>query len=362
MNCKWKAVVAAGGTGGHIIPALAIIEELQRRDIEILFIGNRNSMESKLVQAKNINFEAIDVQKMYRKITWKHIKFPFKLMLSIIRSREYIRYFKPDFFVGTGGFVSGPVGLAAKLESVPIFLQEQNSYPGVTTKFLSKYARKVFLGNEGAKKYLKNDKTCYTRNPINDNVRNEENKIEYHKYNMSSDSFKIFIIGGSQGSVAINTVVLEIVDELLKEKNELFWQTGKHQFLEIKDKTDGRKGVHCFSFTNEIGKFYNSANMAISRAGAITLAELEQKELPSVLIPLPTSAENHQFYNAIELQNRKIAIVIEQKNLSAKNLLQAIYKIKNNYAEYTFENKEESFSNPAKIIVDEIENIMREEC
>ncbi|MCD6176886.1 MAG: glycosyltransferase [Candidatus Cloacimonetes bacterium] len=146
-----KIIIAAGGTGGHIIPAISIAEELKEKGVQILFVGNRNSMEQKLTMKHNIDFAEINVQKFYRKLTFAHFKFPLKLIKSIIDSKKFIRNFKPDAFLGTGGFVSGPVGYAAHLLKVPIFLQEQNSYPGATTKILSKYAVKIFLGNQGAK-------------------------------------------------------------------------------------------------------------------------------------------------------------------------------------------------------------------
>ena len=159
-----KIIIAAGGPGGHIIPAISIAKELIKEGVQILFVGNRDSMEQKLALKHNIDFAGINVQKFYRKITLTHIKFPFKLIKSIIDSRKIIRKFSPDAFLGTGGFVSGPVGYAAHLLKIPIFLQEQNSYPGATTKILSKYAVKIFLGNQNANKYLPKNISIYFSN------------------------------------------------------------------------------------------------------------------------------------------------------------------------------------------------------
>ncbi|MDA3814303.1 MAG: glycosyltransferase, partial [Candidatus Cloacimonetes bacterium] len=176
-----RVIIAAGGTGGHIVPAISIAKELIKEGVQILFVGNRNSMEQKLVMKQDIEFAEINVQKFYRKITVSHLKFPFKLIKSTINSKKIISKFEPDAFLGTGGFVSGPVGYAAHLLKVPIFLQEQNSYPGATTKLLSKYATKVFLGNHDAIKHLPKENAVYSGNPINQNAISEKGNIIFEK-------------------------------------------------------------------------------------------------------------------------------------------------------------------------------------
>jgi len=233
MNNK-RIIIAAGGTGGHIIPALSIAKELMRQGAQILYVGNKNSMEQKLAEKNNIDFAEINVQKFYRKVTFAHLKFPFKLIKSIIDSKKIIRDFKPEAFLGTGGFVSGPVGYAAHLLKVPIFLQEQNSYPGATTKILSKYAVKIFLGNHAAKKYLPKDNAAFSGNPINQNAVSEKDTINYKKLGLKVDSKKIFLFGGSQGSVVLNNTFLPIIDDLLKSGFEIIWQIlGKYITLLI---------------------------------------------------------------------------------------------------------------------------------
>ncbi len=333
-----KVIIAAGGTGGHIIPAISIAKELMKEGTQILFVGNSNSMEQKLAKKHEIDFAEINVQKFYRKLTFAHFKFPFKLIKSIIDSKKIIRKFKPDAFLGTGGFVSGPVGYAAHLLKVPIFLQEQNSYPGATTKILSKYATKIFLGNHDAKKHLPQKITVYSGNPINLNVVTEKDTIDFDKLGLKTDSRKIFLFGGSQGSVVLNNAFFPIIDDILKRGFEIIWQIGSFSFNEFYHKVKDRNGVHTFDFTNEIGKIYNSVDLAIARAGALSLAELETKKIPAILIPLPSAAENHQYFNALELKEKNVADIIEQKDLDSVILKDTIFKmldkideIKNNF-------------------------------
>ena len=229
--------------------------------------------------------------------------------------------------LGTGGFVSGPVGYAAHLLKVPIFLQEQNSYPGATTKILSKFATKIFLGNHDAKKHLLPKIAVYSGNPINLNVVTEKDTIDFDKLGLKAESKKIFLFGGSQGSVVLNNAFFPIIDDILKRGFEIIWQIGSYSFNEFYHKVKDRNGVYTFDFTNEIGKIYNSVCLAIARAGALSLAELETKKIPAILIPLPSAAENHQYYNALELKEKNVADIIEQKDLDPVILKDTIFKM-----------------------------------
>jgi UDP-N-acetylglucosamine--N-acetylmuramyl-(pentapeptide) pyrophosphoryl-undecaprenol N-acetylglucosamine transferase len=327
-----KCIVAAGGSGGHIMPALAIANKLREKEVSILYVGNKNSMEEELAAQHGLDFRSIDVQKLYRSLTWRHLYFPYKLMKSIKLSRDIIKEFQPDFFLGTGGFVSGPVGYAAKLEKVPIFLQEQNSYPGLTTRLLSSHAKAIYLGNVSAEKYLKN--TYFTGNPISESIMKTTEKLDFAEYNLSSDSFKLLLLGGSQGSVALNNTLVPIVNDLLSAKIEIIWQAGKRNFASINAAFGKRKGVYVFSFTDKMSQIYNSVDLIFSRAGAITIAEIEWKKIPAILAPLPSAAENHQYFNALELENKNIALVLDHKHLTSYNLKECILNMKANYEQF----------------------------
>ena len=351
---EMKILVAAGGTGGHIIPALAIVSELQEKNCRIFFVGNKNSLEEELVQRSGISFESIDVQKFYRKFTLKHLKFPFKLINSIMISKRIINDFKPDAFLGTGGFVSGPVGYAAHLKRIPIFLQEQNSYPGATNRMLAKHAEKIFLGNKGAKKYFRDNKILFSGNPVNSDIIGEKEKINFEKYGLKKDSPKLFLYGGSQGSLILNNNLLNIIDDLLSEGIEIIWQAGKHSFQKMKREVNNKKGVYIFDFSNEMGKIYNSVDFAIARAGALSLAELETKRIPSILVPLPSAAGNHQYHNAQELVEKKIAFLLEQKDLNPENLKEKIFEMRDNHIEMRKNFGESIHLDSAGIIAEEI--------
>ncbi len=324
-----KAIIAAGGTGGHIIPAIAIGKEMKKNGIEVLFVGNKNSMESRLV--KDFDFVAIDVQKLYRKFTYKHIFFPYKFIKSILDAQRIITDFKPDFFVGTGGFVSGPVGIAAILKKVPLFIQEQNSYPGITNRVLGVFAENVFIAYEICAKYFKKSKTELAGNPVNPTVY-EKAEIDYEKYGLKRDSFKIFLLGGSQGSRTLNKNFFPIVDKLLGENIEIIWQTGKIDFEQYKNYA--KNGLYIFDFSSDMGKIYNSVDLVISRAGAITLEEIKIKKIPSILIPLSIAAGNHQFLNAFENFKNGFSEIISENKLGPENLYEKIIKIRENYQKY----------------------------
>ena len=352
-----KAIIAAGGTGGHIIPALAIAEELRINGYEILYIGNKNSMEENLARRTGINFAGIEVQKLYRKFTFAHIKFPFKLLKSISASKELITNFKPDIFIGTGGFVSGPAGFAAHQKKIPIFLLEQNSFPGVTTRILSRYASKVFLGSKSSKQFLKKAKTSFSGNPINSDIINETEKLNLKELGLREDSVKFFVSGGSQGSVILNEAVYSLLNEILSENIEIIWQIGKYSYSEYSKKLNGKRGVFFFDFSKEMGKIFNSVDFVLSRAGALSLAETETKKIPSIIVPLPSAAGNHQFYNAMELKYKGVAEVIDQKELR-RLLKPAILYMKDNHEALSKKFVDSKHLHAAENIVKEIMEIV----
>ncbi len=308
-------LISAGGTGGHIVPALVLCEEFMEKGWHVVFVGNKDSLEEKMITVRHIQFLGIDVQKLYRNWTFQHVKFPVKLIKSVVTSYQIIKLYQPKIVVGTGGFVCGPVGLAAIFARVPLFLQEQNSFPGITTRFLGRFSQKVFLGYKSAKVYFSKNNTEYTGNPIQKGKLLSEEMIDFEKYRLKKDTLKLLVIGGSQGSLFINQMILKNLDYILNQGFEVIWQTGRSHLKDINEKILGRQGVYAFDFSDEMHKLYNSADLAICRAGALSLAELEVKKIPSILIPLPNAAGNHQLRNAKEFQNKGYGIVLEQKHI-----------------------------------------------
>jgi UDP-N-acetylglucosamine--N-acetylmuramyl-(pentapeptide) pyrophosphoryl-undecaprenol N-acetylglucosamine transferase len=326
-----KVIIAAGGTGGHIIPALAIAGKLRENGVEILYVGNKHSMEEKMAIQAGFNFTGIEVEKLHRNLNLSLLKFPGKLLKSISLSKKIIRKFQPDAFIGTGGFVSGPVGYAAHRLKIPIFLQEQNSFPGLTTRILSKYAYKIFLGNKNAAAYLPQEKLIFSGNPINLSVINEKLKLDLSQIGLRPDSLKVFLFGGSQGSLILNKNFYPIIDRILANDLEIIWQIGSYSFDEFYPKVKDKKGIYAFDFSQEIGKILNTADFVIARGGALSLAEIETKKLPAIIVPLSSAAGNHQYYNALDLVKKDVAVLLNQKDLSSERLLQAILKMKENY-------------------------------
>lgn len=329
-----RIIIGAGGTGGHIIPAIGIALELSQRHWDIAFIGNKHSMEEGIVHKYQFRFMKIHVQKIYRKLTFEHLKFPFLFFNSLLLCLMYINKFRPDAVLCTGGFVSGPVAIAAIILGVPLYIQDGNNYPGLTTRMLSRYAKKVFIASEFAKRYLKADSCVITGNPLLKYEKIDTRQIKWESYNLSPTSLKLFVIGGSQGSVIINKIVGKCLDELLKRNIEVIWQTGKTHKSTIVSKYGSIKGVHIFDFTDKMSQYYQMADIAISRAGALSIAELEEHRIPAIFIPLPTAAENHQYKNAVTQVEKGVGLIVEQKLLTVNNLMDSIAKILSNIQSY----------------------------
>ncbi len=321
-----KVMIAAGGTGGHIIPAIALAKAFIERDVKVLMIGNRGGMEENLYQRHSLDYRLIDVQKIYRRLTLAHIKFPWKLLKSLVIAMRAIAHYKPDAVIGTGSFVTGPVAMAAILMKKPLFLQEQNSYPGLTTRHLVTYARKVFLGNMGAIAHLPHEICFFSGNPVLPLEDDDAVKIP-RDMNLREGTRKMLIIGGSQGSHRINRTVAEAAQHILDSGVDLIWQTGRIDYEEMKKRFEGVPGIHLFGFTDAMRYYYGQADFVLARAGAITLSEVETMRLPSILVPLPTAAHNHQYHNAMELKEKGLALVVRQKGLNVDSLLQAVRQI-----------------------------------
>ncbi len=352
-----KIVISGGGTAGHINPALSIAYYLKKFDWEIHYIGNKSSLEERLVNTAGYPFHPINIQKLYRRFTFAHLKFPFKLISSIIRTYIIMKKLQPCLFLGTGGFVSGPAGFSAHLLKIPIFLQEQNSFPGITTRLLAKWSENIFLGNINAKKYLPARNTQYTGNPIQPGIFNNNLTQNFRDYGLTEEKTKIFLLGGSQGSFVLNSNFALIVDKILKSGLEIIWQTGKYSFAEFQQQFGDKKGVYVFDYTDNIAALYGISKLVIARAGALTLAELETLKIPALLIPLPSAAANHQFYNAQELAEKGVAEIIEQKDLTPALLLEKIIMMIKNIELYRKKFEDTPHRGSAAKIAETINNI-----
>ncbi|MCL2063666.1 MAG: undecaprenyldiphospho-muramoylpentapeptide beta-N-acetylglucosaminyltransferase [Candidatus Cloacimonetes bacterium] len=377
-----KIMVSAGGTGGHIIPALSVCKALINKGAEVYYIGNENSMEYEIINKNNIPFLTIDVQKLYRSLTFKHLLFPYKLLKSIIKSIKYFNKIKPDAFIGFGGFVAGPPAVAAWLCRCPIYLQEQNCKPGLTNKWTAKFAKGVFLAFEEGKKYFKGINTFITGNPVS--IQNNTFPIDSDNKETIDDSSrkKLLILGGSQGSLYINNLILENLEWFQKNNIDLLWQTGKKHLETVNEALNNKKyilkninevpkqnifcdfqsvyindcqKIYTFDFTNEIHQIYRNSDFIISRGGALTLSEIEIHRIPVFVVPLSTAAVNEQFYNALSIEKRNMGTMFEEKN---KNLFPEKFEEFTKKALFMYQNNTQSIhlsaaENIVKILLEE---------
>lgn len=314
-----KVIFAAGGTGGHIFPAIAIADEIKKKfpDAEILFIGAKGRIEEKIVPQNNYNIKLIEIAGFNREKYLMNISLPMKVVGSVLKSRRIIKEFKPDVVIGTGGFVCGPVIYAANRLKVPVLLQEGNSYPGKTIQYLSKKAGKVVLTFEDSNKYVKRkDNILNIAHPIRTSLKLIDKREALKSFNLPVENKTIFIFGASQGARGINVALDKIAPKLYEKNINLIWQTGVPDFKFYNDKyKQFSDKIKILDFIEKIAYAFSAADLVICRSGITSIMEIAYLELPAILIPLPTSAENHQEMNARSMMNRKAAVMLLQKDL-----------------------------------------------
>ncbi len=326
-------VLGCGGTGGHIFPAIAIAQQLQTLGHQASFIGNRGGMEETLLTAEGYPFHGIHVQKLHRKLNLANLLFPVFLASSTFACLKALRKIKPAAVICTGGFVSGPVGIAAAVLRLPLYFHECNSYPGLTTKHLAKYSRIVFTGFSGTAKYLPQTKLRQVGIPLPRRV-DQPQTISPEEIGLDAGRPILLVTGGSQGSLAINTAVAAALPRLTQQGWQIIWQTGQTGYAEFSARFQHIEGVHIFAFSPQLKDFYKLAKVAVTRAGAMTITELTENRLPALLVPLPTAAENHQHYNALEQQRKGLALLLKQSQLSGDTLASAVFKMGNEHQAY----------------------------
>ncbi len=337
MNKKLKIVFAGGGTGGHLYPAVALCEEfinqLGKDNVEVLFIGSHYGIEKDIVPKLGYAYKALWIRGIQRQFNWSAIKVnvlaPFRIISSFIHAYFIIKKYNPDIAIGTGGYASGPaISMAGKL-GIPVFLQEQNVYPGMTTRMLKKYAHKIYVSYRDSKQYLSNISTLGT--PLRGSLSQKNKNESLQKFNLSKERATIFVFGGSQGSRAINRFLRRNIDTIIDQtKTQFIWQTGKYDYKSIAQQFSQHQHIHVTKFIYEMDYAYSAADVVVCRSGALTLAELSQFGKAAILIPLPTAAGNHQEKNARSLEKAGAAKVILQQNLTTEKLIDSIMDIINN--------------------------------
>ena len=314
--------MAGGGTGGHIFPAIAIAEEIKMLDseAEILFVGAKGRIEEKIVPSNNFKLITIDITGFDRSNITKNFGLPLKFLVALRKCRQLIGEFGPDVVIGTGGFVCGPVVYAANRMGIPALIQEGNSYAGRTIKFLSKRSAKVVINFDETRKYLRRkDNIIKISHPIRSSLKKTERSRASEYFNLSPEKKTLFIFGGSQGARGINNGIEKILKSLYNSDLNIIWQTGKNDFERMNNKfQDLKDRVKILEFIDKIDLAYSAADIVICRAGITSIMEIAYLRMASILVPLPTSAENHQEMNARSLEDRRAASVVLQKDLQYK--------------------------------------------
>ena len=317
----YKFILSGGGTGGHIYPAIAIANELKSRfpDAEFLFVGAKDKMEMQKVPQSGYTIVGLWIAGLQRRLTLDNALFPIKLISSLLKARTIIKQFKPDVVIGTGGFASGPLLQVAGFAGIPTVIQEQNSYPGITNKLLSKKANKICVAYENLERFFPKEKMILTGNPVRQDVLDIDSKrseaISY--FNLNDNKKTLLILGGSLGSRRINQLIEKELDFLLASGIQIFWQCGNFYMAEYKHYSE-KEGVQVVSFIDRMDLIYAAADFVISRAGASSVSELCLVGKPTIFIPSPNVAEDHQTKNGKAIVDKKGALLIKESELDEK--------------------------------------------
>ena len=312
-----KYIISGGGTGGHIYPAIAIADELKAQDpsAQIVFVGASGKMEMEKVPQAGYNIHGIWISGFQRKQLWRNILFPLKLGISLLQSLLiWVRY-RPDVLIGTGGFASGPMLFMGNLMGSKTLLQEQNSYPGITNKLLTKKANAIAVAYPGMERFFPKEKISYTGNPLRSfllQIEGLKDQALKH-FGLSGNRKQLVILGGSLGAQRINELVATQLDLFNSLDLDVIWQCGKLYYDRYQQLATDR--IKIYPFIKEMNLLYSIADIIISRAGAASVSELCLVGKITLLIPSPNVAENHQFHNANALVRQNAAILIEEKDL-----------------------------------------------
>ncbi|MGS2725214.1 undecaprenyldiphospho-muramoylpentapeptide beta-N-acetylglucosaminyltransferase [Psychroserpens sp. BH13MA-6] len=314
----YKIILSGGGTGGHIYPAIAIANELKSRfpQAEFLFVGASDRMEMEKVPQAGYEIEGLWISGIQRKLTLSNLAFPFKLVASLLKSRKIINTFQPDVAIGTGGYASGPLLKTAVSKGVPSLIQEQNSFPGITNRWLSKKVDKICVAYDGLESFFPKEKIILTGNPIRKDLLQIRNKEIEGKdtFSLIHSKHTLLVLGGSLGARRINQFI-ESRLEFFKSMNiQVIWQCGKLYYQQYKNYND-LEHVQVHAFLNQMDMAYAAADVIVSRAGASSVSELCVVGKPVLFIPSPNVAEDHQTKNAKAIADKNAAILIKESDL-----------------------------------------------
>jgi len=318
---KRKIIISGGGTGGHIFPAIAVAQTLKQMDehIQIKFVGASGRMEMERVPKAGFEITGLPVSGIQRKLSAKNLLVPFKLVASLLKAFQVLKNFKPDAVVGFGGYASGPVCMVASFMGIPVVLQEQNSYAGLTNKMLAKRAAKICVAYDGMEKFFDKNKIIFTGNPVRQDISNLQDKKEesHENFGLTRNKKTILIFGGSLGAGTLNKAVKHNIKRIMELHDvQLIWQVGKFYFQDYKNSEVAKMDhVHLFPFIERMDLAYAAADLVVCRAGALTISELCLAAKPAILVPSPIVAEDHQTKNAMSLVNKNAAWLLKDNEV-----------------------------------------------
>ena len=325
-----RVVISAGGSGGHIYPALSIINKIKEKEpnSEFLYIGTHNRMENDIIPKYNIPFETIEIYGFNRKNIFKNIKTVRCFLKSIKKCKRLIKEFNPDVVIGVGGYVTGPVLYSAHKLGYKTFIHEQNSFPGKANKFISNFADKIAISFESSMNSFPKNKTVFTGNPCSENAIGVK-EAKKSEFKLSDDKKLVLFVMGSLGSSKVNDFLIKSMSLFKDKKYEILFVTGNTDYEVIKKKKFPNN-VFVVPYIDNMTRIMKKTDIMVSRAGASTLSEIIALKLPSILIPSPYVVENHQYKNAMDLINKNAAILVEEKDLKGDILVRKIDEIIDN--------------------------------
>jgi len=318
-----RIIIAGGGTGGHIFPAIAVANALKREDpsVEILFVGAKGKMEMEKVPQAGYKIEGLDIAGFNRSSLIKNIGLPLKLVKSFLQVRRIFSRFQPDAVMGVGGYSSFPVLRFAQAKGIPSFIHESNSFAGKSNILLGKKATKVFVASDGMQQFFPSEKIAITGNPVRPelvNVATVSKEEALRFFGLQPGKKTVLVVGGSLGARSINEAIAGGLTELVKAGLQVIWQTGKTDAAKWKEAAAGTNGVWVNEFITQMQQAYAAADIVVSRAGAMAIAELSLVKKPVLFVPFPFAAEDHQTVNAQHLVQKGAALMVRDSEAKEK--------------------------------------------
>lgn len=365
-NNTYRLIISGGGTGGHIFPAVAIADAFKQKypDANILFVGAQGKMEMTRIPKAGYEIIGLWISGLQRKLSLQNALFPVKVIFSYFAARKIVKKFKPDVVIGTGGYASGPIMMAATKAKVPTLIQEQNSYAGLANKNVAKKVNKICVAYEGMDKFFPAEKIKLTGNPVRKDLLNGLPNQDDARKNLGIDNGKhtILILGGSLGARTINDSVLRSLPEWKNEGLQVIWQTGRIYYEEMKTKSEdiNYNGLFITEFIDDMNQVYSAADIIVSRAGALSISEHCLIGKPVIYIPSPNVAEDHQRKNAMALVEKDAALMVKDIEAREKLAAEVLDLIKNKERQTVLSKNIVAMGKPnaTENIIEEIEKLL----